>query len=718
MLQPSASSLSSTDKADDDTKSLRRLPDPSNEHESRADGHTVPIPGPNLSSTNDSSSGPRLTENAPFERGQTLNDQVHGAPSKQYGSIPSIDTSNGLQPHGFINTHPSYSPLSAGLRLQTDLAEQAAKPSAPGRHHMGSDLDSYTASDLTPTLSTLPARTPSVKGTLSATTTTADSLSPASAFSSPALGPMADLTPLPSPIVSGDSPGPWKWLSTRRGSKDSPVLAPADSGNRPSSNGSISSSGSQRKRRNYYNLMPAATEAHSANIQAEQGVSAHSRNRSLSDFVPDSIQLPRHRQVTMAGTGSIISPSGKTTPPEPQMHREEYLAAQRGLTVARPPTPPASSRSGAESSDNESPVSTGVRHDEVKSLSQKLPYECFEARTVSVNRRRKWRAIRLLGQGTFSKVHLATSEGLGEDDDRSLALEESQLNPRKLVAVKVIEHGPAGGADETRVESSLKRELDILKSINHPSVVHLKAYSVETSRALLVLGYCPGGDLFDVASAHLELLVPELVRRIFAELVAAVQYLHQKRIVHRDIKLENVLLNLRPDSILSVDDWQTFPSPVVTLTDLGLSRYVPKEPESPLLHTRCGSEDYAAPELLMGQPYDGRATDAWALGVLLYAIMEGRLPFDPLPGQPAGRSRTAHRVARVEWSWYRFADEDGEWDEIKGQELSGARPVVEGLLKRARTRLSIDAVAKMPWVKDGVQVEGGLKIHSEEEEEA
>ena len=155
---------------------------------------------------------------------------------------------------------------------------------------------------------------------------------------------------------------------------------------------------------------------------------------------------------------------------------------------------------------------------------------------------------------------------------------------------------------------------------------------------------------------------------------------------------------------------------MVTLTDLGLGRWIPRPPESPLLNTRCGSEDYAAPELLMGQGYDGRATDAWALGVLLYAIMEGRLPFDPVPGSRK-KSPTSHRIARCEWSWLRYADDDGEWDPVKGKELDGGRECVEGLLVRARSRYGVDKLKELDWVKGGEAVDGGLRIEEEDEDE-
>lgn len=173
-------------------------------------------------------------------------------------------------------------------------------------------------------------------------------------------------------------------------------------------------------------------------------------------------------------------------------------------------------------------------------------------------------------------------------------------------------------------------------------------------------------------------------------------------------------MRVHPD----VSDWQTLDRAVVTLTDLGLSRRIPEPPESPFLTTRCGSEDYAAPEILMGQPYDGRQTDAWALGVLLYALMEGRLPFDPLPGargDPATlRARTPHRIARCEWAWVKYGDADGEWDLAKGGEFQGAAECVDGLLKRNTRRKALAEIRELPWVRDGIQVDGGLRWVEEE----
>jgi protein-serine/threonine kinase len=184
----------------------------------------------------------------------------------------------------------------------------------------------------------------------------------------------------------------------------------------------------------------------------------------------------------------------------------------------------------------------------------------------------------------------------------------------------------------------------------------------------------------------------------------------------------DVLVNLTAKELADgTIDWWTYPYSVTTLTDLGLSRRVADDEK---LETRCGSDDYAAPEVIMGQPYDGRATDAWSLGVLLYALLEGRLPFDPNPGMSDAhrmRSRTSHRIARVEWRWIQFAGNDGDHEgdiaKFHASGLGGAMEITEGLLKRARSRWTLDQVAETTWVHDALVIEGGLQFREEAEGE-
>jgi protein-serine/threonine kinase len=433
--------------------------------------------------------------------------------------------------------------------------------------------------------------------------------------------------------------------------------------------------------------------------------SSHKSNRSISEFHPGVLHNERPRNVTVGtidGQDDLMQVDSALT-------REKYLAEQRRLGQPALPTPPPSTRSVTES-----------EADEVREERDFVQY--LTIREGLSNRKRKYRPVRPLGQGTFSKVVLATSEKLPPSTKLD-ETPESNLNPRNLVAIKIVQHGPAGGADAERIDLGLKREVAILRSLSHPTLIHIKAFDWNDHDALIVLNYCAGGDLFDLASQRRELLTAPVVQRMFGELVDATRYLHSLWIVHRDIKLENVLLNIPANALAEIKDPFTYPYPLITLTDLGLSRKIPQPPESPLLQTRCGSEDYAAPEILLGQPYDGRKTDAWALGVLLYALMEGRLPFDPppiRPGQRPVRSKPTHRIARCDWMWCDYGNEDGEWDPKAGEGWKDARECVEALLKKVtRGRASLDELAEKFYVKDAIACEEELRRppHADDEED-
>ncbi|KAF4635751.1 hypothetical protein G7Y89_g2336 [Cudoniella acicularis] len=656
------------------------------------------------------------------------------APTSNLNLVP-LDTQSRLVSIDSPSQHAS--PLSAGLRIKTDIIPNYTITAASAHNTASSPNDSSKASTNSANIPIKPIqRTPSIKNILASSIGSTSGLgsTPNSALSSPMLNAMADVTPLPSPLMTGDSPGPWRKLGSRPASRD--VMLPLNSNSAlVTANGeSISSAvANQSKRRAYQELVTASGEAGlaSTQINKEKNAEGHTRNRSVSEYIPETMQIPKSRHITVSSSHAPIldTTTDSPIPLDSHMRREPHLAVKRGLApIARPPTPP-SSRTGGESSDSDSSLSSHLPRSH-----KKARYEYFEASLRGDSKRRRWRALKLLGQGTFSRVMLATSQ-LPEVEDRIdenrvfgqpmegilNPVSETKIDRKKLVAVKVCEHGPKGGASEERVEMSLKRELEIMKSISHPSLVHLKAWNIEETRAILILSYCPGGDLFEVASLHRDLLIPSLLRRMFAELVGAVQYLHDRHIVHRDIKLENVLVNLPQHELSRQVDWATYPYSVVTLTDLGLSRRVADDEK---LTTRCGSDDYAAPEVIMGQPYDGRATDAWSLGVLLYALLESRLPFDPNPGMPEGhkqRSRTSHRIARVEWRWIEYAGEEGDHEgdpqKFKDRDLLGAMTVTENLLKRARSRWTMEKVAQEEWVQHGIQVEGGIKFREEDNPE-
>ncbi|KAH8127866.1 hypothetical protein ACSS6W_009681 [Trichoderma asperelloides] len=641
------------------------------------------------------------------------------APSPPIQSAPFEDA--GHRGRAALDPGVSSHDATSSLRISTNVASSSSPTASPSVYRRESPTGHTSLSPIripTPlnhkTSSSsirLLTRTPSLRAALAHSIGSASGTS--SVISSPMITAMGDVTPLPSPLLSGESPGPWKKLTVGSVSppqhrsllssvgEDLPSMAPA--GPMRGSNAAASSS----RRKVYVSLAENDGASQplpklSQQLQHQSQSQPHTRNRSLSEYTaPDPTAIPKR----------IVSVSGPHAKPEsqgPQMRREQNLAESRGLSpsVTKPPTPPPS-----ESSKESADASSSSR------------YEYFEAYDRHDRKRRRWRSVRTVGQGTFSRVVLATSQmdqpkNLTADSGNNIAVTDPRLDRKTLVAIKVCEHGPQGGASEERVEMSLKRELEIMQSIHHPSLVDLKAWSIEPTRAILVLTYSPGGDLFDVATTHRKLLTPPLMRRIFAELVGAVKYLHDQMIVHRDIKLENVLVNLTPNELADPSvNWSTYPHSVIALADLGLSRRIAEDEK---LETRCGSEDYAAPEVIMGQPYDGRATDAWSLGVLLYALLESRLPFDPPPGMNDShkmRSRKSHRIARGEWRWIEYGGEDGDHEgseaRFKEKGLLDAMHITEGLLKRARSRWTLQQVFNTPWVQAGITVEGGIRFREE-----
>lgn len=194
-----------------------------------------------------------------------------------------------------------------------------------------------------------------------------------------------------------------------------------------------------------------------------------------------------------------------------------------------------------------------------------------------------------IGSGGFGKVkralHIATTE---------------------TVAIKVMDKAKLG-ADLPRV----KTEIKALRTLHHPHICRLYEEIETENKIFLILEYCSGGELFDYI-VEKDRLTEDEARQFFREICSAVAYMHMKGFAHRDLKPENILID---------EDHR------IKLIDFGLCAH-PESGIQTALSTCCGSPAYAAPELVSGRKYIGPEADVWSLGVLLYALLNGFLPFD------------------------------------------------------------------------------------------
>uniref|UniRef100_A0A8C1P1Q9 non-specific serine/threonine protein kinase n=1 Tax=Cyprinus carpio TaxID=7962 RepID=A0A8C1P1Q9_CYPCA len=201
-----------------------------------------------------------------------------------------------------------------------------------------------------------------------------------------------------------------------------------------------------------------------------------------------------------------------------------------------------------------------------------------------------YRLLKTIGKGNFAKVKLAR-----------------HVLTSKEVAVKII--------DKTQLNSSSLQKVSLLLHVlicDHVSLSPpVKLFEViDTEKTLyLIMEYASGGEVFDYLVAHGRMKEKE-ARAKFRQIVSAVQYCHQKCIVHRDLKAENLLLDADMN---------------IKIADFGFSNEFTMGNK---LDTFCGSPPYAAPELFQGKKYDGPEVDVWSLGVILYTLVSGSLPFD------------------------------------------------------------------------------------------
>jgi len=217
----------------------------------------------------------------------------------------------------------------------------------------------------------------------------------------------------------------------------------------------------------------------------------------------------------------------------------------------------------------------------------------------------KYRVLKTLGQGTFATVKLARN-----------------TNTNEMVAIKIIDQKSVMQKNMfDQIKKEIVTEITIMKQLDHPLVIEIKEVLASRSKIFIVMEYASNGDLQSYLESKGGKLSEDEARKIFRQMVEGLQYIHSQGFCHRDLKLENFLLDSQGN---------------VKISDFGSSNVLDAN-ESPdhmkpdtdpsLLHAVCGTPYYLAPEVVAKQGYDGKTADVWSCGVILFKLLTGYFPF-------------------------------------------------------------------------------------------
>ncbi|KAG8486610.1 hypothetical protein CXB51_020089 [Gossypium anomalum] len=220
----------------------------------------------------------------------------------------------------------------------------------------------------------------------------------------------------------------------------------------------------------------------------------------------------------------------------------------------------------------------------------------------------RYEPVKELGSGNFGVARLVKDK-----------------KTKELVAVKYIERGK-------KIDENVQREIINHRSLRHPNIIRFKEVVVTPTHLAIVMEYAAGGELFErICSAGR--FSEDEARFFFQQLISGVSYCHSMQICHRDLKLENTLLDGSP-------------TPRLKVCDFGYSK-------SAVLHSQpkstVGTPAYIAPEVLSRKEYDGKIADVWSCGVTLYVMLVGAYPFED-PEDPRNFRKTIGRIMSVQYT--------------------------------------------------------------------
>ncbi|KAH9664512.1 serine/threonine-protein kinase SAPK2 [Citrus sinensis] len=264
----------------------------------------------------------------------------------------------------------------------------------------------------------------------------------------------------------------------------------------------------------------------------------------------------------------------------------------------------------------------------------------------------RFEILKDIGSGNFGVAKLVRDKWSGE-----------------LYAVKYIQRGQ-------KIDEHVQREIMNHRALKHPNIIRFKEVFLTPTELAIVMEYAAGGELFErICSAGR--FSEDEARYFFQQLISGVSYCHSMQICHRDLKLENTLLDGSK-------------APRLKICDFGYSK-------SSVLHSQpkstVGTPAYIAPEVLSRKEYDGKIADVWSCGVTLYVMLVGAYPFED-PEDPRNFKKTIQRITIPEIQkhpWFlknlpiEFMEED-EGSMQKGDENDQSQSIEEilGIIQEAR----------------------------------
>lgn len=225
--------------------------------------------------------------------------------------------------------------------------------------------------------------------------------------------------------------------------------------------------------------------------------------------------------------------------------------------------------------------------------------------------------LKVIGQGATATVY------------QGINIQTSTLVAIKAISTLKLEKGTSF--------LSFQKEINLIKDLNHPNIIKIIGKEKTTNNIYIILEYANGGNLFDYLSNTLKTTSYPLsevhVQKIIRQLICGLEYLHQKNIIHRDIKLENILINFNEHSnilekgrdpiIVSIDHTSLDNEFTIKIADFGFARELQN---GCVAQTMCGTPITMAPDIFANHQYNSRV-DLWSLGAITYELIVGRPPF-------------------------------------------------------------------------------------------